>query len=126
MGHVISRYEEQGESLFICINSTNNPVYHEHFFSAEEKLDIKGTIERLVAELELKDEAYVAPLPRISKVEEAKAITLSATKIATKKAAIVKAKADKEKAEKERIDKEAADRAAAEAAKSTTDAPTTT
>jgi len=87
--YTISRYEEQGDSLFICINSTNNPVYHEHFFTTEEKLDIPRTIERLVAELELKDEAYVAPLPRVSKVEEAKALTIDKTNIATKKAKIV-------------------------------------
>jgi len=111
----ISRYEEQGESLFICINSTTNPVYHEHFFTAEEKLDIKGTIERLVAELELKAAAYVAPLPRISKVEEAKAFVLDPLKIAKKKAAIIKAK------------KEAADKAVAEAAaKTTTVSPSST
>jgi len=89
----ISRFEEQGESLFICLNSTNNPVYLEHFFTPDEKLDIKGTIEKLVAELELMDEAYVAPLPRINKIEEAKAITIDKAKVATKKAEIVAEKA---------------------------------
>jgi len=85
----ISRFEEQGESLFICINSDNNPVYLEHFFTPDEKLDIPGTIEKLVAELELMDEAYVAPLPRINKIEEAKAITISKAKVAEAKAEIV-------------------------------------
>lgn len=89
MTYNISRYEEQGDSLFICINSENNPVYIEHFFTAEEKLDLAGTIARLVAELELMDEAYVAPLPRISKLEEARAITVSKAKITTAKNAIL-------------------------------------
>lgn len=101
MEYTISRYEEQGDSLFICINSKNNPVYIEHFFTAEEKLDKEGTIEGLIAELELMDEAYVAPLQRVSKVEEAQALILSKDKIATKKAAIVAAKKDAEKAKTE-------------------------
>ncbi len=46
----ITRFEENGEQLFICLNSTNNPVYLEHFFTSEEKLDRAGTIERLVAQ----------------------------------------------------------------------------
>ena len=95
MEYTISRYEEQGDSLFICLNSSNNPVYLEHFFSESEKLDKAGTIEKLVAELELLDEAYVAPLPRVSKLEEARALTISKEKIATQKASIV---ADRKKA----------------------------
>lgn len=87
--YTISRFESQGESLFIRLNSTNNPVYLEHFFTEEEKLDKTGTIEKLVAELELMDEAYVAPLPRIDKIEEAKLINVKTANIATKKQAIV-------------------------------------
>jgi len=83
MKHTISRFEEQGDSLFICINHTEKPVYKEHFFSAEEKLDQKGTIEKLVAELEVMADEYVAPLPRVNKIEEAKAIVLDSKKIAT-------------------------------------------
>lgn len=101
MEYQISRYEEQGDSLFICINSKNNPVYIEHFFTAEEKLDKEGTIEGLVAELELMDEAYVAPLPRVSKLEEAQALTISKDNIATKKASIVSAKKAAEEAKQE-------------------------
>jgi len=81
----VSRFEEQGESLFICLNHTEKPVYLEHFFTLEEKLDLAGTIEKLAAELEVMADEYVAPLPRISKVEEAKAITLDSKKIASAK-----------------------------------------
>ena len=87
MTHSISRYEEQGESLFICINAEH--TYHEHFFTSEEKEDKAGTMERLIAELELKEEAYVAPLPRISKLEEARAIVLDKVKIKEKKNKII-------------------------------------
>ena len=100
----ISRFEEQGDSLFICLVSKNNPVYIEHFWSAEEKLDITGTIETLVAELELMDEAYVAPLPRISRLEEAKAITISKEKVAEAKAEIVAEKAEVARIETERLE----------------------
>jgi len=92
MEYTISRYEEQGDNLFICINSKNNPVYIEHFFTAEEKLDKEGTIEGLIAELELMDEAYVAPIPVVSKLEEAQALTISKDKIAVKKGFIVSTK----------------------------------
>lgn len=86
MGYIISRYEEQGDSLFICINAEH--TYIEHFFTIDEKLDKKSTLERLVAELELKEEAYVAPLPRVSKVEEARAIVLDPKKIEDNKSKI--------------------------------------
>lgn len=98
--YTISRYEEQGDSLFICLNSDNNPVYLEHFFTTEEKLDLEGTIAKLVAELELMDEAYVAPLPRIDKLEEAKALKIEPTKIAEAKTAIV---AEKIRVEAEKL-----------------------
>ena len=104
MSYNISRFEEQGDSLFICINSENNPVYLEHFFTAEEKLDLKGTIERLVAELELIDEAYVAPLPRINKIEEAKAIEIEPANVQEKKEAIIAEKAEVARIEAERLE----------------------
>jgi len=87
--YTISRFEECGDSLFICLNSTNNSVYLEHFFTTEEKLDQAGTIEKLVAELELMDEAYVAPLPVVSKMEEAKLMVIKPTKILMQKEAIL-------------------------------------
>lgn len=99
----ISRFEECGDSLFICLNSTNNPVYLEHFFTSEEKLDQAGTIERLVAELELLDESYVAPLPRINKMEELKKLEIKSENIILNKNAIA---AEKEEARLEVIAKE--------------------
>jgi len=89
MNYTISRFEEQGDSLFICLNHTEKPVYKEHFFTEEEKLDQKGTIEKLVAELQVMADEYVAPLPRINKIEEAKAIALDAKKVATAKLAFL-------------------------------------
>lgn len=83
MYYKISRMEEQGESLFICINSNNTKL--EHFFTEEEKLDKIGTIEGLVAELEIKEEDFIAPAPRISKLEEARAFVLDPKKIEAKK-----------------------------------------
>jgi hypothetical protein len=107
----ISRYEQQGDSLFICINHKEKPVYIEHFFSAEEQesdATKTATIERLVAELYLMADAYVEPLPRISKVEEAQALPVSKTRITACKAEIVaerQAKVDAELAEKEALEK---------------------
>lgn len=77
----ITRFEENGEQLFICLNSTNNPVYLEHFFTSEEKLDRAGTIERLVAQLELLDEQYVASLPTLSKIEELEELEINPANI---------------------------------------------
>ena len=94
----ISRYEEQGDSLFICIVSKNNPVYLEHFFTAEEKLDKSGTIERLVAELELLDDAYVAPIPVVSKLSEIPAISIE--NIASRKNVILADRAAKIEADR--------------------------
>ena len=88
MNYTISRYEEKSDSLFICINSNTKPVYIEHFFTEEERAtpeSRKETIERLVAELEIKADEYVEPEKAVSKVEEAKAIVLDTVKIKEKK-----------------------------------------
>jgi hypothetical protein len=73
-------------------------VYLEHFFTEDEKKDQKGTIEKLVAELEVMNDEYVAPKPRISKLEEAKAIALDGFKIAAAKVDFL-AKREAEKTE---------------------------
>lgn len=85
----ISRYEQKSDQLFICINSTVAPVYVEHFFTEGQRScadSIKITIEKLVAELEIKADKYIVPEPLISKVDEAKAIKLSSINIAIFKA----------------------------------------
>ena len=97
----ISRFEQQGESLFICLNSSVKPVYLEHFFTPDEQLDIAGTIEGLVAELELLGEAYVAPLPRIDRLAEAKTLEIKSENIAVKKTAII---AEKVRVEAKRLE----------------------
>lgn len=107
----ISRYEQQGDSLFICLNHKEKPVYIEHFFSVDEQKDDAtktACIEKLVAELELMAEAYVEPLPRVSKIEEAKALPVTKAHIATAKTAILaerQAKIDAELAAKEAVEK---------------------
>lgn len=116
----ISRFEEQGESLFICINSTNNPVYIEHFFTEEEKLDKAGTIEKLVAELEIKDSEYVAPLPRISKLEEVELLEIKPANILSCKNAIIAEKVEAE-AIKLAEEKEASDKLVLEMSEELTD-----
>ena len=91
----ITRYEEKSDQLFICINHTEKPVYIEHFFTESERKDDKSkiaTIEKLVAELEIKADEYVEPEAWISKVEEAKALKLDSGKIATAKASLLLAK----------------------------------
>lgn len=90
--YTITRFEEKGNELFICLNSTNNPVYLEHFFDENEKLDVKGTIEKLVAQLEIMDSEYVAPLPVIDKKADLENITIDSKKVALQKTAILEAK----------------------------------
>jgi hypothetical protein len=95
MNYQISRYEEKSDQLFICISHTEKPVYIEHFFTAEEMKDEASriaTIEKLVAELEIKADEYVEPEPFVSKVEEAQAFVLDSKKIADVKSAILAAK----------------------------------
>lgn len=94
--YVITRYEEKSDALFICINSTNNPVYIEHFFTPDEMADEASRtacIEGLVAQLQIKDNEYVAPEPFTSKVAEAQALPVNVESIATKKADIISARA---------------------------------
>ena len=102
----ISRYEQKSDQLFICINSTVAPVYVEHFFTEGQRStpdSIKVTIEGLIADLQIKADDYVVPEPIVSKVQEAKNIQLSETKIAKFKADKLKAITDKKKAEADKI-----------------------
>ena len=96
---MITRYEEKTDELFICINSDTKPVYLEHFFTEEERATEstrKATIERLMGELKVKEDEYVAPEQAISKLEDAKAIKLDSKKITDAKTAfIAKRLADK-------------------------------
>jgi len=106
MKHNISRYEEKSDSLFICINHTEKPIYLEHFFTEEERAteeSRKETIEKLVAELEVKADEYVEPEQYVSKVEEAKAFTLSSKKISDVKIAYL-TKRELEKQPKEELE----------------------
>jgi len=107
---MITRYEEKTDELFICINSDTKPVYLEHFFTEEERATEstrKATIERLMGELKVKEDEYVAPEQAISKLEDAKAIKLDSKKITDAKTAfIAKRLADKVEPIKEPVVKE--------------------
>ena len=85
----ISRYEQTGEQLFVCLNSTNNPVYLEHFLNEDEKQDIEGTIEGLVAQLQILDDNYVAPVPTVSLLDQVKDFKIDTANIASKKSALM-------------------------------------
>lgn len=88
----ITRYEEKSDALFICINHTEKPVYIEHFFTEEERLDDasrKATIEKLVAELEIKADEYIEPEKFINKTSAIKNIKLDRDKIKKIKAEIL-------------------------------------
>jgi hypothetical protein len=61
----IERFEQKGDSLYICIKHVSKPVKTEHFFSEEEKKTneaIELTIERLINSLFLTADAYIEPL----------------------------------------------------------------
>lgn len=84
INYKITRLEEKSTDLFICINSLNNPVHVEYSFSADErvsKASKEDTIERLLAQLEILDERYVAPEAMISKLEEIKTYTIRPEKV---------------------------------------------
>lgn len=90
----IVRYEEKGDSLFIAIQSKLNPVYLEHFFTPDEKLDIPGAISDLVAQLSVMDDEYVAPTPTVSKLSDLDNLVIDDAVVKAKK---IKIKADKAK-----------------------------
>ena len=73
--YLISRYEQTGDQLFICISSLKTPSYVEHFFTNDEKADstaVKITIAGLIAQLQVADSIYVPPTPTIDRLKRAK------------------------------------------------------
>lgn len=93
MEYKITKYEQTGDSLFINIISKNNPVYLSHWFSAEEQSsenNILETIKKLVAELEIIDEAYTPPLETISRLTETKTLLIPSEDILLKKQELIK------------------------------------
>jgi hypothetical protein len=86
--YTVSRFEETATSVFVCLNSKVTPAYVEHFFTSAEMAtvkDRKATIERLVAELELKDEMYKPPLTVTYKEREANLQVLDTVNIRKEK-----------------------------------------
>jgi len=81
--YITTRYEQTGDQLFIRLESTNNPVYLEHFFTSDEQQDIEGTIVDLVAQLQILDDNYVAPIPTVSILDQAPVISMA--NVATRK-----------------------------------------
>ena len=89
----ITRYEVKSDALFVCINSTTKPVYVEHFLTEKERKDsvsIKKTVERLIAELQIKEDKYIEPEKFISKLADAAKIKPDTSEIAKIKANILK------------------------------------
>ena len=96
----ITRFEETATSLFVCLNSEKTPCIVEHFFTPTERTDdktIKATLERLVAELQIKDDAYRSANVIYSKESYARKIVLDTVNIRKEKRSILslaKLKAD--------------------------------
>jgi len=64
MNYYILRYLAKSNSLFICICACDKPVSIEYYFKNHEMTDDGtklATITRLVAELEIKYDAYIPP-----------------------------------------------------------------
>jgi len=88
----ITRYEQKSDALFICINSTVKPVYLEHYLTEAERKDdkaITATIERLIAELQVKADDYIEPEKYVSKMDKALTLKVDTVKIAVAKVAIL-------------------------------------
>lgn len=96
----VSRFEETATSLFISLNSDKTPSYIEHSFSSVEMATAasrKATIERLVAELELKDELYQEPLRVTYKEKEDNAMVVDTANVRKAKVKIrLKQKTEKD------------------------------
>ena len=66
----ISCFVERGDELLICLQHTEKPVFIEHFFTEDEKLDQSGTIKRLISDLQTMADEYIDPTPIVSKIDE--------------------------------------------------------
>ncbi len=60
-GYTITRFERTGDQLFVHIDATAKPVYIEHWFTADEQLNVKGTLEKLIADLSIMADNYQPP-----------------------------------------------------------------
>ncbi len=85
MEYKITRFEKIGDQMFIRIDDVNKPVYVEHFFTEEEKQDINGTIERLIAELEVMAEEYNEEPTTKSKLNEIKNLVIDINNVIWKR-----------------------------------------
>lgn len=69
--YTITRYEQTGTNLFICINSTRTPNYMESVFTTtdmDDSVSIKKAIINLVAQLSINDSLYVPPPPPLATI----------------------------------------------------------
>lgn len=92
MNYKITRFEQKGDELFICINHTEKPVYIEHFFTEEEKQNVEKTIAKLIAELMLKAEEYIETPQVISLLDEVKDLKIDENEIISLKEKIIQEK----------------------------------
>lgn len=105
MNYTITRLEEASDNTFVRIDC-DKPVYVERFIKKDK--NIKDEVEDMVAELEIKYDAYVAPETPVAKeVEERQTVkeSLRANKISEKKAARL-AEKEKEVVKEEGLEEE--------------------
>jgi hypothetical protein len=84
--YCISIFEERGSKLLVNIIYPDKPLSIEHYFSEAEKPDWKGTLEKLVAILEVMSDEYVEPARAVQKIDDVRNIVLDDAKIAIAKA----------------------------------------
>lgn len=88
----ITRFEQSSDALFICINSAKTPSYVEHFFTDTERKDsieIKKTIEYLIARLRLMDDEYIKPVVFVSNLTKAQKYKFDTLNISKQKIKIM-------------------------------------
>jgi hypothetical protein len=100
MGYSIGRFESRPDgSLFICIGSKTTPNGIEHVFTDDEAQDVSGTIENLIAQLQVMDDNYVPPDAPVSLLDTVKDAPVNQDNVAAKKVVAAADKAAKDAAQ---------------------------
>lgn len=76
MNYEITRYEKQGEQVFVQIKSTITPLYLEKFIEDNENTEL--VVAKLIEELANKDAEYLPATPVEDKIEEIKTVDFEA------------------------------------------------
>ena len=89
MQYSILRYEEVGDRLFISISGPN--TFIDHYFHQDELKDIKGAIEVLVAELEVKEQEFLPTATNsVNKIKDLDKLVIDSNKVAIIKENLLK------------------------------------